>query len=356
MNRDQVWEKIKNDNSKMYGQPMLDVFLQVTDSLSEKHFLELSKTQIEKLNGDVLYGLLYYAGDIKKIADLISQNINKISEHHVYELLKKDNREIGQRTAGNYLRRDAILQYKNINNDRDIYSLIYYCSHTIDALRDLLEKIGQDKLKYLEPRTMHRLLKHFLSFGENAEAFELFAKSLKENINKLPKDGIAELIPAQKPNQDQKDLVRLEKVVKLLGSENLNKLQDNDIKNLLNYGSLEFLKKLGELLGDIRDRLSDNSIDQILDHIFVSRFNDHLALAKMVDVIGEKRALKFFNSTQGNKTIEEMKRGINIAKEELIKNKESWKRNSLQNSLNIKEQMLNSLEERIEKLGVKNEI
>ena len=45
MNKDEVWEKIKEDKSKIYNQNVLDVFLQVTDNLRLSHYLELTEKQ-----------------------------------------------------------------------------------------------------------------------------------------------------------------------------------------------------------------------------------------------------------------------------------------------------------------------
>jgi hypothetical protein len=43
--RNEIWEKIKEDKSEIYGQTMLDVFLQITNKLELHHYLELSESQ-----------------------------------------------------------------------------------------------------------------------------------------------------------------------------------------------------------------------------------------------------------------------------------------------------------------------
>jgi hypothetical protein len=43
MNKDEIWEKIKKDETEVYGQSMLDMFLKTTDELNNKHYEELSE-------------------------------------------------------------------------------------------------------------------------------------------------------------------------------------------------------------------------------------------------------------------------------------------------------------------------
>lgn len=362
MDRDKIWQQIKNDDSQLYGQPILDVFLQTTDFLSEPHFLELNKNQIDKLTGDAIYSLFYYASDIKKIADLIGQNINKISVNHVYTLLEKDENDIKNTNIYNgldaalekrksYQRRDAIFQYKNINNDRDVYSLLSYMPNDLNYLKKTVEKIGEEKLKYLEPHSILRLLKNFLNFDESGDAFAFFANKLGSSIEKIPADKIVELIPAPSAKADE-GLDRIEKIMKSLGKENLSKLEDKGIKGLLSHGSMNLRKKTSELLGREIDKLSDRSIDELVESVFINISKDPNALAKMVDIIGEEKFAKWFNSPSGKETISSFKNGINIAKNDMLKKAQSWQAPSLKNNIEIKEQLLSALYRR---LGQTNE-
>lgn len=357
MNRDEVWKKIKNDNSQLYGQPILDVFLQTTDFLSETHFLELNKNQIDKLTGDTIYSLLYYATDVKKIAHLIGQNINKISANHVYTLLEKDENEIKNTNIysgldaalekrKSYQRRDAIFQYKNINNDRDIYSLLSYIPNDLDYLNKTIEKIGEEKLKYLESHSILKLLKKFLNFDDSGDTFEFFANKLGPNVEKIPGDKIFELIPPPS-NKPDEGLDRLEKVIKTITKKSLSKLDEKDIKGLLNHGSMKFRKKMADLLGEEMNRLSDRSIDELLDSVFVGFNNDTNALAKMVDVIGEERFVKWLDSPAGRETISSFKKGIDTTKNEILKKAQSWQIPTLKKNVEIKDQMLDGLYKRL---------
>ena len=45
MNKNKIWQKIKEDKTQIYGQSMLDVFLQITEELELDHYLELNDKQ-----------------------------------------------------------------------------------------------------------------------------------------------------------------------------------------------------------------------------------------------------------------------------------------------------------------------
>lgn len=323
VDRDEIWQQIKNDKFEIYGQSMLDVFLQVTDSISEPHFFELNKDQISKLSGDAIYTLLYYADDVKKIADLIGHNINKLSVNHVYELLKKDNNQIsniairsGEEAAKlarqKYRRRNAILEYKNINNDRDIYSLLAICPDRIECIKDTLDVIGEERLNYLEPISIYKILHRLRSLDHTGEAFELFAKKLKSNIEKIPEGKVIELIPSFRGGTEGStwtaELNYLEKIMKSLGEKNLNKLDDKAIKHLLTYGPIKFREKIASVLGDLRNKLSDESISTLVDEAMRSPSSS----SKIIDLVGEERFKKWFGSPEGQKEIGGWKRVIDL--------------------------------------------
>jgi len=54
MNKNEIWEQIKNDKTMIYGQSMLDVFLQTTEDLKIDHFLELDDKQKKLIDNAIL--------------------------------------------------------------------------------------------------------------------------------------------------------------------------------------------------------------------------------------------------------------------------------------------------------------
>jgi hypothetical protein len=58
MNKNEIWEEIKNDKTMIYGQSMLNVFLQTTIDLKIDHYLELDNKQKKLINNAELALLL----------------------------------------------------------------------------------------------------------------------------------------------------------------------------------------------------------------------------------------------------------------------------------------------------------
>ena len=87
MNKDEIWEKIKNDKTEIYdGHSMFDMFLATTEVLELRHFLELSPNDRNKINGNVVYDLLSDSENPKQIAQILGQNINKLSDEQKKKL------------------------------------------------------------------------------------------------------------------------------------------------------------------------------------------------------------------------------------------------------------------------------
>jgi hypothetical protein len=200
MNRDQIWQQIKNEKSEIYGHPMIDLFLQLTENLSEKHFLELDEKQREKLNNDVVVDLLYKCKNVEKISELLGKrNFNKLDSNQIKYLLsnwtKRDGKEENPVAK-------AILKYRDIGNDIDMYNVLSSVKDAND-LKNILGVIGEEKLRHLGSLSISNLLTKYLNkfgtFGadEGFEMFKIFVVSLKENISNLePKHTTAELTTA----------------------------------------------------------------------------------------------------------------------------------------------------------------
>ena len=53
MNRDQVWQELKNDDTTVYGEPILNQFVRMTEHLKERHWDELTPGQKRLANPKV---------------------------------------------------------------------------------------------------------------------------------------------------------------------------------------------------------------------------------------------------------------------------------------------------------------
>lgn len=59
MKKDEVWEKIRNDDTTVYGEPMLHMFLKTTQDFSLRHWKELDDEKREVLGATAVLSVLF---------------------------------------------------------------------------------------------------------------------------------------------------------------------------------------------------------------------------------------------------------------------------------------------------------
>jgi ankyrin repeat protein len=77
MNKDEIWQKIKEDKTIIYGQSMLDVFLQTTESLSLVHYLETTNKQQDFIKNKQVLNSLFIESAAANRKDLVMDFIKK---------------------------------------------------------------------------------------------------------------------------------------------------------------------------------------------------------------------------------------------------------------------------------------
>lgn len=227
MNQDEIWQKVKNDESTIYGQPIFDVFLQLTEDLLPKHFFELNKTQIEKLNSASIYNLLSRSrmnvNNFEKICETLgTKEINKLNSEQINVILHKhpdslprthpedyqatftawsgayDDDEDGSLEKLTLIK--IISKYKNFNKI-DVSNLLLNVENN-EELKEILKVIGNDKLKMLDSDRMLRLLTNYLdkytyhnyNIEKGIEMFDTFAKALGEHFNNISSKDMLDFI------------------------------------------------------------------------------------------------------------------------------------------------------------------
>lgn len=169
MSRDNIWERIKSDNSEIYGDKMIDVFLMLTKELDSKHFDELSPKQKKKIGGEAALDLLVLA----LIFDSTGNIFKKRAEEMGMEVLSKfDSDQIG------YILGEMIPNTKSLE----------YASVFGDNLRKLKNKKNRDWIMVLLRAIQNRhnnkgsakLLEQFFSILKN---YELIDEETKEEIS-----------------------------------------------------------------------------------------------------------------------------------------------------------------------------
>lgn len=53
MNRDEIWEELKKDKTRVYGEPILDAFLRMTEEMDDAHWEELTAVQRVLPNAEI---------------------------------------------------------------------------------------------------------------------------------------------------------------------------------------------------------------------------------------------------------------------------------------------------------------
>lgn len=266
MNKNEVWEEIKNDKSLIYGKPMLDVFLQLTKTLSAKHFLELNKEQIEKLGIDAIVHVLWQAKDIEKVSEMLgTQGFNKLDSGQINYILKQDSNmdaindiefsDIPSEKKKEFTRTDAVLKYRTLN-DTDVSSLLFSVNNK-NHLEKILSVIGKDKLKMFGPLQAYYLINYYLNKQDGFELFKIFIQALGDHINILRPKDVWKFV-----NYEITKHENIEEMLDLIGNENLKKITNDELNDLQqqawNYEResdyLKFKKHFEKLVASIKKR------------------------------------------------------------------------------------------------------
>jgi hypothetical protein len=93
MNKDKIWQQIKNDKTIIYNEPILDIFIKLNKELSENHYNELTKDQKKIANPEVRLKYSTDSVDIKNaVRDGAKENLHKVFEKAVrdnnFDLIK----------------------------------------------------------------------------------------------------------------------------------------------------------------------------------------------------------------------------------------------------------------------------
>jgi hypothetical protein len=179
--------------------------------LTNKYYITYNK-----LNGKIISDLLNYASDKEKIAEILGQaNINKLTDDNVYNLLSR---------ADDKDQMAIILGSKNINKltNNNVWKLI---AGTDGNRRYYRQEMINFIIKYkteLSDADVYTLL-------ASADDKNKIAKMLgSDNINKLTGDYVVTLIGVASDKVE---------MAEILGSDNINKITGNSLSILLKLAS-----------------------------------------------------------------------------------------------------------------------
>ena len=215
-------EQIKIIDSKLYKR-----YEDVTNKLIEKTIgsddFKINATQIDilikniskhnmnELSNKNVTTLFHYATNKDEMAKLIFQTKKELTGDNVRQLLYY---------ATNKDKMAEILGLDNINklSDEDVYSLLQYAKNPDEMAKFILQY-----KKELTDRNIENLLHYATNKDE-------MAKFILQTKKELTGDNVVHLLYYAK-NKD--------KIAKILGSDNINKLSDEDVGNLFNFGNYE---------------------------------------------------------------------------------------------------------------------
>jgi len=254
MTKDEIWQMIKKDQTKIYGQSLFDVFVQTTDDLTPEHFMEIDTELKSKITSESVYKILNNADvkDKKKIAkELGRENINKLTEDHVYLIL-----------------------YSYLSDIKDLESHAGALAHM--RLKSIVEILGQENIDKLSGSIIYQLLLGACFYNQN----------LDQESNARRAAGMSAL-PDSKENIpiESRANEKLEIIAKMLGQKNINKLESDDLSDGQVYKLLESSKNK-EQMAKILGQENINKMSSYNVHDLLIRAKDK---QKMADMLGQEK-------------------------------------------------------------------
>lgn len=80
MNRDEIWQQLKEDKTLVYNEPIFDVFLKLTKKLHQNHYQELDNNQKKIVNSEIR---LDHATNKKEVEEAIKDGAEDLEEAFV---------------------------------------------------------------------------------------------------------------------------------------------------------------------------------------------------------------------------------------------------------------------------------
>lgn len=215
-----------------------DFFAKINDYESISKLINMHKIDFEQIES-----IINNATDKDKAIKFIgADNITRLTSKHIRKLLDnaKDKTEMAK-----IISNSGIDKFSGINKleDREIHDMFTDIIYNNQELADII-------LKHKTNITNNNIIDLFVKSNE-----ENVAKTLgEERIKNLPSDIISDILDQSK---EAKDPQKTNKLIKILGKDNINKLSGDDIYFLANDGSSAF---------DIIQHISDlNKIKPVLD-------------------------------------------------------------------------------------------
>jgi hypothetical protein len=270
MTKDEIWNKLKNDKTIIYGEPIFDVFLRTLENIKKAHFFELDKKQLNLLNKGAMVKLVVdatWTHNVDFLNSLLEKNINveftPIELYFVFmdALGKYDARtfklllKIIDKQIENLRSKDVYLVLtKMLNEDPSLDVVGILGQINLDKLSDIqviglvegyedkkrICEILKNNIKKLKGKELYELFKNIDFFDYYAFLFDkidLFTGIKGNNPKQVStRSYITELVTKyiRLLTYYKEEQYKLDELLKKIGTS-INFLSPNDVFNLLKY-------------------------------------------------------------------------------------------------------------------------
>ena len=267
MTKDEVWEKIKNEPIELYNQSFLDVFLQVSDHISYKHFASLPESKKKLVNNfySIIEDLLMNS-KIKELVELseFKKEFKLDSPFAVSTSLTHLLKLCYTYTKGNSLAVESLMKIINKSNLSyyDLLRLFHFFTGDYDQIKYL--NVLKNHFSKLPDHAVVSLFTKKYEYHQDEIVFH-FAKLLKDEIARINDRYILILLETILEKDYKKSF---EEIVKYI---DFSKLDGNQIVMLLlSYGRHVLYEQkmfiLVELLGDNIKKLNMGEVEYLLNY------------------------------------------------------------------------------------------
>jgi len=251
----------------------------------------------EKIKGKFAFGdnkkieniinIFLTSKNLEVTAKKLASELDKFSDENILSLLKS--------TTNKDQMVEVIIKYKKELTDQNVYNLVY---HATD--KDKIAELIIEKKPELSDDNIYYLLLKANDKGKIAERLQKETDNISKLSNLLIRDLIAratekdemlKIIIKYKPDLSDNNVESLlhyaidkDKIAGLIGTDKINKLDDDFIYDLLHDAEDEDKDKMAKALGLFNIKKIDNDVNSLLDIL-----NDKEKMKKMLEKYKAKK-------------------------------------------------------------------
>lgn len=200
MNKDEIWQEIKNDKSLVYNEPIFDVFLQTTEKINLNHYSSLNKDEkkLLKPNLRIQMAINYSGAEGKNSPDWVDTRYNLQEELDVIEsaISQVDKYQILSALSNIVISRNLNLLDYFLNNKKVIKVFSSELTNTNERMiQDILDKaIANNVVEVIK----HLNEQNKLNSLSDSQIINAFAFSIENGYEKVVEYLFSEVLKNEK--------------------------------------------------------------------------------------------------------------------------------------------------------------